>query len=269
MKPLLLVKLGGSVITDKSKPFTPRMDVIERLAREIHEARQERDFNLIVGHGGGSFPHTSAKKYQVHKGYLNEESYKGIAVVQNDAAKLNRIIVDAFLRAGENAISVQPSASALALDGRIKFWNLHIFKEMLDRNLLPVTYGDVGLDLNKMCCILSTEEILHYISDNMMPEKVIMAGSVDGVMSADPTKDPNAKLFKEITQENFEEVKKCLSGSYGIDVTGGMVQKVQKALEMAKRGFVIEIINVLKEGYLKRALLGEEGLGTVIRWKKE
>jgi isopentenyl phosphate kinase len=36
-------------------------------------------------------------------------------------------------------------------------------------------------------------------------------------------------------------------------------------LELAKLGIESEIINGEKEGYLKRALLGERGLGTVIR----
>ena len=66
-KPLILLKLGGSLITDKTKPYTANIPVIKRLAREIHEAREEKDINLIVGHGGGSFPHVSAKKYQTHK----------------------------------------------------------------------------------------------------------------------------------------------------------------------------------------------------------
>ncbi|MFN8459248.1 MAG: hypothetical protein U0401_32125 [Anaerolineae bacterium] len=57
MTELVLLKLGGSVITDKTKPFTARMDVIERLAQEINHALTDRggDLQLIIGHGAGSF----------------------------------------------------------------------------------------------------------------------------------------------------------------------------------------------------------------------
>ncbi|MGA3021078.1 MAG: hypothetical protein ABSD68_03970, partial [Candidatus Micrarchaeales archaeon] len=66
MKNLVLVKLGGSLITDKTSPFTPNLDVIKRLAKEIHEAREEKGMSLIIGHGGGSFPHKPAKDYRTN-----------------------------------------------------------------------------------------------------------------------------------------------------------------------------------------------------------
>ena len=71
MRELVFVKLGGSLITDKTKPFTARMDIIKRLAEEIHEAKGEGKLKLLIGHGGGSFPHVPAKKYQVHKGVIS------------------------------------------------------------------------------------------------------------------------------------------------------------------------------------------------------
>ncbi len=264
MGDLVLVKLGGSLITDKSRPYTPRMDVIRRLAAEIREARSGKKIPLIVGHGGGSFPHTSAKKYRTHLGAVSDESYRGVAVVQNDAAKLNRIVVEELIKAGENAISVQPSSSAVAEDSRIVKWDTEPVGKMVECGLLPVPYGDVCLDLRKGCCILSTEEVLGYLARKLGGRRVIMAGKVDGVFTSDPG-DRGAELIPEITPDNFGEVKRCLGGSDGIDVTGGMLLKVAKMLELAKEGIQTEIINAAKPGYLKRALLGETGLGTVVK----
>ncbi|MBI4154352.1 hypothetical protein HY501_03370, partial [Candidatus Woesearchaeota archaeon] len=81
--------LGGSVITDKSKPYTARRDIIRNLAKEIKEALDEKKFPLIVGHGSGSFGHTSAAKYSTHNGAINKKSWEGFSKVQNDAARLN------------------------------------------------------------------------------------------------------------------------------------------------------------------------------------
>ena len=80
---LILLKLGGSVITDKTQPFTARLDVIERLAAEIKAALDERgdDLQLIVGHGAGSFGHEVAAKYQTHKGAVSADSWLGFAEV--------------------------------------------------------------------------------------------------------------------------------------------------------------------------------------------
>lgn len=258
MGDLILLKLGGSLITDKSKPFTARMDVIQRLVQEIHNARKERVFRLILGHGGGSFPHSSAKKYQTQNGFVNDDSKKGIAVVQNDAAKLNRIIVDALLEVGENAVSIQPSGTCIAEDKKITEYYTKPLEMLLVDRLLPVVYGDVGLDLKQGCCILSTEEILGFLARKLGAKRVIMAGKVDGVMAGQ-------ELIPQITQGNFEEVKQHIQGSDGIDVTGGMIHKIEQSLRLARDGVQVEIINGDKPNLLKRALLGEENLGTLIK----
>jgi isopentenyl phosphate kinase len=220
---------------------------------------------LIIGHGGGSFPHKPAKDYRINEGIVNEESYKGISLVQDAASQLNRIIVGSLIEAGENAISVQPSAELISEDGRIKEWYLEPVKEMLKYNLLPVPYGDVVLDIKKGCCIISTEEILNYLARKLDVKRIILVGIVDGVFTADPQKNPNAKLIPEISSKNYEEIKKYLGGSAGIDVTGGMLHKVEEMFELAKLGIKSEIINANKENYLKRSLLGARGLGTIIR----
>ncbi|MFC1789909.1 hypothetical protein ACFLZP_00275 [Patescibacteria group bacterium] len=81
-KKLILVKLGGSLITNKQKPFTQRPKTIARLVREIHQAKNKVNKLLIVGHGGGSYPHVPAKKFQTNQGVINKKSYQGIAEVQ-------------------------------------------------------------------------------------------------------------------------------------------------------------------------------------------
>ena len=265
MKELILVKLGGSLITDKTKPFTPRLDIIKRLSREIHEARKEREIKLIIGHGGGSFPHKPASDYRTNKGIISKESYKGISLVQDAASQLNRIIVNSLIGAGENAVSVQPSAGFIAENGRIKEWYLKPMKEMLKHGLLPVPYGDVALDVKKGCSIISTEEVLNYLARQLDSKRIILVGITDGVFNKDPNKYSDAKLIPEINSKNYEDIKKYLGGSVGIDVTGGMLHRVNRIFELVKFGVEAEIINGEKEGNLKRALLGEKVLGTLVR----
>ena len=71
MDELILIKLGGSVITNKNVPFSEDLSTIKRLAKEIHEARQEKKIRLIIGHGGGSYPHTPAKEFRVNNGLID------------------------------------------------------------------------------------------------------------------------------------------------------------------------------------------------------
>jgi isopentenyl phosphate kinase len=255
---LIFLKLGGSLITDKSKPYTLRGEVISRLCREIHEARMEsRSLSLLIGHGGGSFPHVSASKYQTHLGAIHKDSWEGFSKVQDDAAKLNRIIVSALIEAGENAISIQPSASCISREGRITEWYTKSIESALSKGVIPVPYGDVSFDDKKGFCIISTEEILRFLANKLNPKMVIMAGKVDGVL------DGKGRVIGEISRGNLHAVSKLLMSSDGIaDVTGGMVHKVKKSLDI---GVPVEIINGMRPGFLKRALLGERGLGTIIR----
>ncbi len=262
---LIFLKLGGSLITQKDNPFTERKDIIQRLAKEIHEARQKKDFKLLIGNGGGSYPHVPAKKYQTAKGIINEESLKGIAEVQDAAARLNRIIVRAFLDAGENAISVQPSSVCITENSKIVEFYTKPLEMLLEKEMLPVVYGDIGLDLKQGCSIISTEELFVFLAKKLKPQKIIMAGVVDGVFTADPTKDKTAQMIPKITPQNYPEIKKKLSGSAGIDVTGGMLLKVEKALELISTGAEVSIINGLVENRVKEALLGKEVVRTIIK----
>jgi isopentenyl phosphate kinase len=260
-----LVKLGGSLITDKTKPFTARSSLLRRLCREIHEAKEEAKVRLIVGHGGGSFPHKYAEMFKTNLGIVNGDSYKGISLVQDSAATLNRIVVKSLMKAGENAISVQPSSALFAQNGRIKRWNIEPIREMLKHNLLPVPYGDVALDSKKGCSIISTEEILNYLARRLKPKRIILAGITDGVFTSDPQKDPNARLIPIIDSKNYDDVRKYLAGSAGIDVTGGMLHKIDRIFELTSIGIEAEVINGQKKNHLKRTLRGETGLGTIVR----
>jgi len=270
MENIVLLKLGGSLITDKAKPFTPRTDVLKRLAEEIHSARRNSDIKLVVGHGGGSFPHIPAKEYQIHKGVIGPESYRGIVKVQDAAARLNRIVVHELIEAGENAFSINLSSCCIAESGSIKYMYPEPMKKLLSCNMIPVPYGDVSVDLKLGYSILSTEEILRHIAKELKdtrfrPKRILICGVVDGVFTGNPEKDSNAKFIPEITPQNIGEIESYLSGSSGIDVTGGMALKVKKMLEIARFGIESEIINGAKPGTLKRALLGETGLGTTIK----
>ena len=274
MNELILVKLGGSVITDKNKPFTEDIQTIKRLVKEIHEAKQEKKFRLIVGHGGGSYPHTAAKKFKTNEGIIDKNSYEGIAKVQDAASRLNRIIVRELLNVGENAMSIQLSSCSICENDEIKEMFLEPIKRLLDCDMIPVPYGDVGLDRKKGCCIISTERIFDYLAKNLTKldkkykiSRIILCARVDGVFTDNPDINSYAELIKEITPTNIKYVESCLKGSFGIDVTGGMLHKVKMMLELAKLGIESEIINAKETDLLKRALLGERGLGTIIKKK--
>jgi len=265
MKNLIFVKLGGGLITDKNKPYTSKPEIIKRLAKEIKEARKEKGFNLIIGNGAGSFGHILAKKYNTSQGFINKESEYGFCRVHNDVVELNRIVTNSLLKVGEKSFSISPSSFFLVDNLRIADSYLKIVRKLLEYNIVPILYGDTVIDLKKGCCILSTEDLFVHLAKKLKPNKIILAGKVDGVYTDDPLRNKKAEFIPKINKKNWKKIKKYLKKSDGIDVTGGMVQKVEKSIELAKTGCKVLIINGNKPNYLKRVLLGET-LGTLIEW---
>ncbi len=259
---LMLVKLGGSVITDKSKPFTERMNVIKRLANEIHTAKSSSKFKLIIGHGGGSYPHPLAEKFQLHKGLLSKESIRGVALVQDAAARLNRLVVDALISVGEDAVCVQPSACILAESSKIVQWDISIIKELLKNGLLPVVYGDIVVDIKRGFSVISTEELFFYLATHLPIRRIIICTDVDGVLDY---KSKNIARFDVLTPSDRLRIAASLKGAETIDVTGGMKSKVELLLKLAEKNNIeSEILNAARTGSLESALLGRRGLGTII-----
>ena len=257
---LVFIKLGGSVIT-QPRPYTLNLRKIRQLAKEIHQLRQTMGFKLVLGNGGGTFPHISAQKFRTNEGIINEKSLEGISKVENDASRLNQIIVRELIRAKENAISVQPASISISEKGKIKHFYLEPLLNYLRLNLIPVLYGDVVIDLKKGCAILSTEEIFGYLAEKLKPEKVIMLTNVEGVYISS---DNKKKLIREINKDNFRELKKYFKGSGRTNVTGGMLHKVEKSIEIAKKGVEVNIIGS-KKGNLEKSLRGER-IGTTIKY---
>jgi isopentenyl phosphate kinase len=265
---LTFVKLGGSVITDKTREATAHLDVIRRLAGEIVQARAARpDLKLVIGHGSGSFGHFVGRRYSTHLGLPGGGGWEGYAQTAAAAMRLNRIVSDTFLEKGVPVVSVQPSASALCRNSELVSMETRPLRELLASGLVPLVHGDVALDEGQGFTIISTETIFAYLTGLLQPERIILVGVVDGVYNADPLTSPDAVLIPEITPANSHDVDRWLSGSHGIDVTGGMLSKVRAMCDLVTMypGVRVQIISGLRPGLLEQSLCGpDESIGTVV-----
>ena len=248
---LIFLKLGGSLITDKRVAETPRLDVITRLAQEIAAAQQaDPALRLVIGHGSGSFGHVHGRRHGTRDGVRDAAGWYGYAAVGDAAARLNRIVVAELLRAGIAAWSIQP--------GRVVQGPEETVAMALERQLTPVVFGDVALDSVRGGTIVSTEEIFDRLADALMPARIVLAGEVDGIFTADPQLDPTALPISSITPETLAAVAAGLGSSHGVDVTGGMHAKVMQSLAMVNRhpGLEIIVCSGMEAGHVRRALTG-------------
>lgn len=276
MKELVFLKLGGSLITDKTKPYTPLLDVMDDLSRQIATTLQTQpNLRLVLGHGAGSFGHVAASEYKTRDGYpqasplthrerdQTEENYwKGFAEVWYQAASLNRYMMEALRKAGLKTIALPPSSNVIASDGQVAVWETTPIRMALAVGIVPVIFGDVVFDEIRGGTILSTENLFAYLVRALHPDRVLLAGLEDAVWADFPAR---TRKIDRITPQSFDDIKHGVGKSAAADVTGGMEAKVKEMLDLVQdnSGMKVQIFSGTNSENIMRALKGEL-LGTEI-----
>lgn len=252
MTDLIFLKLGGSLLTDKTGMEALRVETLSRLAREIAGARAANPpLRLVLGHGSGSFGHFAAAKHGTRSGVSGTEQWAGFAEVCDAAARLNRHVIAALLAAGVPAIGLPPSSSAAVVDGHITQLATSPIEAALEAGIVPVVFGDVAFDVIRGGTIISTEEVMDHLAGLLRPDWLLLAGETAGVF------DTDGALIPFLTASNLASYLPALGGSRGTDVTGGMAAKVQAMLSLtqAQPGLKVRIFSGLQEGLLARLLI--------------
>ncbi len=276
MKELVFLKLGGSLITDKSQPYTPLLDVMDDLALQIATTLQTQpNLRLVIGHGAGSFGHVAASEYKTRDGYPrpsplahrerdeNEENYwEGFAEVWYQASSLNRYVMKALHKANVRAIALPPSSSVISSDGKVSVWETTPIRMALSSRIVPVIFGDVVFDEIRGGTILSTEDLFMHLARALSPERILLAGLESAVWEDFPAR---TKKLEKLTPGTFDEISAGIGKAEGADVTGGMESKVRQMIELIENNpeLTIQIFSGTEPGNIVRALTGET-LGTVI-----
>jgi isopentenyl phosphate kinase len=261
-KPTVL-KIGGSVITRKEKPFTPNLSAIRRLAREIFQANVSQ---LIIIHGGGSFGHPLAKQHSIKEGYRGGAAQLlGFSKTHQAMVILNKLVVDALIQHNIPVIAVSPSSCIVTKSGRIATINEEPLKRLLQTGLVPVLYGDAVLDSDLGFTILSGDQLAAYLAVQFSAERIVMGIDVDGLFTADPKKKASASLIRHCTVHELKAMKTQIKETGIVDVTGGMLGKTIELTPAIETGIPALIVNAAKPMNVYKALKGEEVIGTLIQ----
>jgi isopentenyl phosphate kinase len=260
---IVLVKLGGSLITDKRREETPRSSVIERLALEMRELAEERPGGLILGHGSGSYGHAVARRYGLDPSSNARGLPAAAAATQDAAARLHRKVVAALIAAGAAPFSVVPSSIVTAEGNRPVRFDVEPLELALKHGLQPILYGDVVLDRQKGATILSTETLFVALTEQLVQrgrqvERAFWLGETPGVY------DHRREVLRELSPAGARRALEVAGRAEGTDVTGGMRHRVEAALRLAEMGVTSWILDGRLPGVLGRALAGERGLATIV-----
>lgn len=254
-KDLLIIKLGGSVITYKDSNLPkPRIKVINRLAREIKKIFDINKYQIILVHGAGSFAHPLAKKYNLSSGIQTQEQILGFAETAQAMIKLNSLIVEQLIKQKIPAVAITPRSIINTKSRKIDKFDTHSVELSLKQGLIPVLFGDVVFDTEQNTAVLSGDTIISYLTHILHPKKIIFLSDVDGIFDSNPKKNPNAKLIKEINDHNLRFVLEGVSQNNVEDVTGEMKGKIEEIRNSLKNTDVF-ILNGLKPQQLEKLLI--------------
>lgn len=263
MDPVVFVKLGGSLITDKTRPFTVRGEAIERLAREVADSRDAHGGRLVVGHGSGSFGHVAADRTGLLDCSSNGDRAEALSRTQQAAAALHRHVTEALRGAGVPVFSFAPSSAFVASEGMPVDVHGAPVRHALEEGTVPVTYGDVVLDRERGATICSTETVFRVLireleDQGVSTSRVLWMGDTDGVYDAD------GATIETLSPDAAAQLLETLDTPTSTDVTGGIRLRVRTAGALARRGIPSLITNGLEAGRLRRALCGTSVPGTEV-----
>ena len=231
---LTILKLGGSVITDKDSPETVDDDALDSVVAAIADsgvvtgdagsiAGDDGPAGLIVVHGGGSFGHVHAAEHGVSTTDGTHDP-AAVTAIHGAMKQLNSVVVDRLQAAGVPAVPVHPlSAAARDADAELSLPTAAV-AGLRAEGFVPVLHGDVIAHAGKGVTVLSGDEIVTGLAERLGASRVGLCSTVPGVLDSD------GDVIETIRE--FESVAAALGDSDSTDVSGGMAGKVRELLAL-------------------------------------
>jgi isopentenyl phosphate kinase len=255
---MFIIKLGGSVITNKAKECCFKQEIMDRLASELKHAKKE----VILVHGAGSFGHILAKKYKLNDGFRRKNQIEGFALTHATVQRLNNLVLASLHNHDIPAVSIPPHAILSLMNHKPSQTDFLIFKKYLTLGFMPVCFGDVALDKKLGFSICSGDLLVQMLAAEFKPEKVIFVLDEDGLYTANPKTDKNATFIKETTVKDLEKLTTRVNEH--ADVTRGMEGKLHTIQQIAKEGIDTVLLNGNIHNRLYDTLKGKKGKYTLI-----
>ncbi len=255
---MYIIKIGGSVITNKKRRDTFKEKTMDKLSEQIKKSNEK----TIIVHGAGSFGHILAEKYNLNKGYSKEEQIVGFSKTLEKVQTLNNYVLRSLQKQNLPAVSLPPHSILTLNNHKIDKIDYKTFEKYLEKNFLPVTFGDVAIDKKLGFSICSGDLLMILLAKHFKPKKVIFIIDEDGLYTKNPKLDKNAKFIEKTNIKDLEKLVTTLDKH--ADVTGGMAGKIKTIKEISKQGIDTILLNGNKPDLLYKVLIGEEAKKTIV-----
>jgi isopentenyl phosphate kinase len=235
------------VITDKSRPFSYRPDVVTALAEEIASS----DEKVVVVHGGGSFGHTLAKQHGLSS-HSGSASPIGVPQTRSAMWELNQLVCKTMMEFKLNPYPFSPfDMVTRAKPGAAAQW----LRGLLRANLTPLTFGDVFLSPEGFR-VISGDTIVYELARILKPERCVFALDEDGVYEG-----ASHVIIPELSPSKTRKMSVATAG----DATGGMKAKLEVAARVASFGPKVCFVSGYRRNEFSKAIRGLDFYGTVVK----
>ncbi|MFC3958437.1 isopentenyl phosphate kinase [Halovivax cerinus] len=220
----IVLKLGGSVITEKDRPETLDGRALDETADAIAEALADGTVeDIVLVHGGGSFGHHHANEFGVST-TAGSHAVDAVHAIHGAMTTLNRFVLQRLLDRDVPAVPVAPfSAAYRSGDGALTLPTGQV-ETLLGEGFVPVLHGDIVAHVGAGVTVVSGDELVVELADRLGADRVGLCSAVPGVL------DGNDAVIERI--ESHEDVASVLGDSDTTDVTGGMSSKVRALLAL-------------------------------------
>ena len=269
----VIVKLGGGCITHKATRCKANLKNIKNICRTVAEIIHH-GYCVVLVHGAGSFGHIDARRYRLVEGYVpgaNVDQDKGVSEVRGQMDRLNGIVCAEMRRACKKyapecdikVVSIPPRTFARNTGARFA-GNLQQFAEG-GCSTLAITFGDVvQCDSPKLFGILSGDDLMLRLSEELPGVTHVVFFMVeDGVLTVPGSEGKLIEVWNSSKSVGFRS-----SHNSKIDVTGGILYKIERAEMIANKVPHVWFLSGAFPDRLKALLMRNDVLGTRIMPQK-
>jgi len=259
---ILVFKLGGSLLTDKSTPYTLKEDVIKAVAVEIKECI---DLGLIksfvIVHGVGSYGHDPVLKYNLHKGFRSKDQLISMSKTQQIVNIFRKTIATTFLEEGIPVNLMHASSMVVGTKMEITDYAFNSLKGFLSLGMVPLIGGDMMYDTSMGFSVCGGDQLAVVLSRVLHANQLLFATDVAGVFDKDPKSGEHAQLLREININEVEQLLSKTSDTAKTDASGkmrGKLRSLTSIKDLIREGLEVAILSMNKKGVLKNHLKGQE-----------
>jgi len=261
---LTILKLGGALLTDKSRSDSLRQELLARVAREIRTCMDAELLDeLILVHGVGAYGHRPVLHHKLHRGLQSPDQLLPFSRTQSQVMRLRSAIIAALQDAGLPVALILPSSGMTAENFRIRQQFLDPVAGFLRIGMTPVLGGDMLADAAAGFSVYGGDAISVDLARRFCADHLLFATDVDGVFDADPRQRPDARRIPQLSLSQMGGV--ALSGR-DLDVSGAMAGKlreIHRVREQIRAGMTVRLFSMTEPGRLQAILSGED-FGTKI-----